>query len=393
VTFFKRMFSADYRRAVAAEAAGDYSEAARAYALAGEHAKVAEMHLLRAERAPSPEAKLSELRAAVRWADPDELEGRAARRRIARALFTWAKQAGVVSDSDRAVVREAAALFAEAGDHAGAGECHELIGEEMQAAEAYQRAGDLEKLETVLSREEQRRKKTHRVVDAYDEYQLQLQAGERDQALTAIRAAVEAAGDADKAGYRQKLEDLESRLLAEGKAMVKAAGQEILYVGELPLVIGRESTCQVSLRDAGISRRHAEIVRQDRRFLVRDLHSKNGTTLQGVRLEAGGALPLDDQGRGEGTIGIGEHCEMRYRVEGERIHLEVVRGLDRGLRIQASLAKMPIAEVAELLFVDGRPRLTVPGGAFHLNGVHAGAPVQLIRGDKVEIGDVTLEVG
>src|SRR6476661_7013597 len=107
VTFFKRMFSADFRRAVAAEAAGDYAEAARAYALAGEHAKVAEMHLLRAERAPSPEANLAELRAAVRWADPEEPDGRAVRRRIARALFVWAKQAGVVSDADRAVVREA----------------------------------------------------------------------------------------------------------------------------------------------------------------------------------------------------------------------------------------------------------------------------------------------
>ena len=61
------MFSADFRRAIAAEAAGDYDEAARAYALAGERAKVAAMHLFRAERSPSPEAKLSELRAAIRW--------------------------------------------------------------------------------------------------------------------------------------------------------------------------------------------------------------------------------------------------------------------------------------------------------------------------------------
>src|SRR5262249_61085396 len=75
VTFFKRMFSADFRRAVAAEAAGDYAEAARAYALAGERVKVAEMHLLRAERAPSPPAKLHQLRPAVPWADPPDPPG------------------------------------------------------------------------------------------------------------------------------------------------------------------------------------------------------------------------------------------------------------------------------------------------------------------------------
>ncbi|HSN33823.1 MAG TPA: hypothetical protein VLU41_14140, partial [Ideonella sp.] len=147
MTFWKRMFSADFRRAVAAEAAGDYAEAARAYALAGERVKVAEMHLLRAERAPSPAAKLHELRAAVRWTDLETPEGRNARRRIARALVGWAKAQGFVGDAEKQVVREAAQLFADIGEHVGAGECHELIGDELQAAEAYQRAGDVDKLE------------------------------------------------------------------------------------------------------------------------------------------------------------------------------------------------------------------------------------------------------
>lgn len=389
MTFFKRMFSADYRRAVAAEAAGDYSEAARAYALAGEHAKVAEMHLLRAERATSPEGRLSELRASVRWADPDEPEGRAVRRRIARALFTWAKQSGVVSDADRAVVREAAALFAEAGDHAGAGECHEFIGDELQAAESYQRAGDLEKLEAVLQREEARRRKKHRATDAFDEYQLQLQGGERDLALASLRTAMEEASEADKRGFRQKLEELEARLLAEWKVTVKTPSAQALYVGEFPLVLGREAICHVALRDAGISRRHAEVLREGDRFVLRDLHSKNGTSLMGVALASGGSVPLD----GAGALGVGEHCGLAFRSEGARLELEVVRGLDRGLRVIASARPIELAGLADLAFVDGRPRLTVRGGrSFQLNGVYAGAPVQLIRGDVVDVGDTRLEV-
>jgi hypothetical protein len=387
VTFFKRMFSADYRRAVAAEAAGDYSEAARAYALAGEHSKVAEMHLLRAERAPSPEGKLQELRAAVRWAEPEEPEGRAVRRRIARALFTWAKGAGIVSDADRQVVKEAAALFAEAGDHAGAGECHDFIGDEMAAAESYQRAGDLDKLEAVLAREEHRRKKSHRVTDAFDEYRLQLAGGERDLALEALRTCVEEAGDGDLAGYRRSLEQLEGKLLADGKVVLKLAGRELQYLGAFPLVLGREAICQVVLRDAGISRRHCEVLLAGDGFQLRDLDSKNGTTLGGVTIA--GALPL----AGTGELGVGEHCGIRFTAAPHLLELEVVRGLDRGTRIVASTRPLDVHGAGELTFREGRPRLSGrPGHPLHLNGVLAGGAVQLIRGDAVTLGELHLEV-
>jgi hypothetical protein len=385
VTFFKRMFSADFRRAVAAEAAGDYSEAARAYALAGEHAKVAEMHLLRAERAPSPEARLAELRAAVRWADPAEPDGRSARRRIARALFNWARQAGVVSEADRAVVREAAALFTEAGDHAGAGECQELIGDELAASESYQRSGDLEKLEAVLQREETRRRHQNRVTDAFEEYRLQLAGGERDQALSAIRrCALEGGGDA--AGYRQKLEELEARLLVEGAVTLRAGGHDVRYVGAYPLVLGREAICQVPLRDAGISRRHCEIAFEGGKLALRDLQSKNGTTLAGIPLEPGGILPLD----GEGELGVGEVCRFRFSARPPRIELEAVGGLDRGLKVIGSAQPIALGTTvhrAELSFGAGRPRLaTADGRPIDLNGVHAGSSVQLIRGDVVTLG-------
>ncbi len=386
------MFSADFRRAVAAEAAGDYGEAARAYALAGEHAKVAEMHLLRAERAASPEAKLQELRAAVRWADPDDPDGKAARRRVARAMFNWAKQVGLVSDADKQVVREAAALFAETGDHAGAGECLELVGDELGAAESYQRSGDLEKLESVLAREEHRRKRAHRLTDAFEEHRLHLQGGERDLAVAALRVCVEEAAGAagsgvDREGYRRALEELTARLLTSGTVVLRHAARDTHYVGAFPLSLGREATCLLALRDAGISRRHCEISFESGRFAVRDLESKNGTTLAGVRIA--GLLPLE----GEGELGVGEHCALRFVVEGRKLTLEVTRGLDRGVRVIASSDPIEILGRAELKFSDGRPRLVPrPGQQLLLNGTHAGASVQLIRGDLIELGGERLEV-
>ena len=201
--------------------------------------------------------------------------------------------------------------------------------------------------------------------------------------------AVEEAGDADQGGYRRLLEQLEARLLAEGKVTLRTGGKDVVYAGTFPLILGRESICHVVLRDAGISRRHSEVVLAGGKFALRDLHSKNGTTLGGVAIAPGGTLPLD----GDGDLGVGEHCGMRFCARADVLELEVTRGLDRGLRILAGAKPFTIAGVTELGFTAGRPRLSVRDGrALHLNGVHAGGGVQLLRGDVVEVGDVKIEV-
>ena len=405
VTFFKRMFSADFRRAVAAEAAGDYAEAARAYALAGERIKVAEMHLLRAERAPSPAAKLHELRAAVRWAEPDDAEGRNARRRIGRALFNWARASAVVGDPEKQVVRDAAQLFIDIGDFAAAGECLEFVGDEFAAAEAYQKGGDVERLETVLQREEQRRKRDTRIHDSFEEYKLALAAGERDRALEAIRLCAESPlpggtrGALDRneqmrerASYQRLREELEAKLVADGTVVLRAGAvghtRERRYVGSFPLVMGRDAACQLALRDAGISRQHAHIVaHDDGSFALADRDSKNGTTLGGVRIA--GELPL----AGEGDIGLGELCVIHFAQASDTLTLEVTRGLDRGVRLVAGRGALDVEGVGELMFIDGRPRLSPIGGRLlYLNGVHASAGIQLVRGDVIELGEQRLEV-
>ena len=47
------------------------------------------------------------------------------------------------------------------------------------------------------------------------------------------------------------------------------------------LVIGRSSSCQIVLGDDTVSRRHAELRFEDGRWLLRDLHSSNGTYVNG----------------------------------------------------------------------------------------------------------------
>lgn len=404
MTFWKRMFSADFRHAVAAEAAGDYAEAARAYALAGERVRVAEMHLLRAERAATPAAKLHELKAAVRWTDAVTSDGQRARRRVARALVGWAKAQGPAGELEKQVVREAAQLFADIGEAIAAGECHELIGEDALAAEAYQRAGDLERLEQVLSREERRRRREGRVREAFEEHRMALAQGERDRALEALRQCVEAPLPdgltpqkeaeltRDRASYQRLQEELEGKLITNGTVSLRLGRSDnekvYRYVGSFPLILGREPTCQLALRDAGISRQHAAIAfAEGGGFSVSDLDSKNGTTLGGLRIA--GALPL----AGEGEFGLGEVCAIHFAVEGELLQLAVTRGLDRGLRLFAGRGALAVEDVAELEFFDGRPRLSPRGGRLlYLNGVQASGPVQLIHGDLVELGEQRLVV-
>src|SRR6187401_2196427 len=94
VSFLRRMFSADYRAAVAAEAAGNVDLAAERYALAGEHEGAVRMHLARAARAGTRQAEIAALRDALRWAgDIAELEKRAAKA-LGRALWENIKAEG-----------------------------------------------------------------------------------------------------------------------------------------------------------------------------------------------------------------------------------------------------------------------------------------------------------
>lgn len=51
-----------------------------------------------------------------------------------------------------------------------------------------------------------------------------------------------------------------------------------------PVTLGRSRDCDCVLAEPSVSRRHAELRREGERWLLRDLGSRNGTRLNGVRL-------------------------------------------------------------------------------------------------------------
>ncbi len=65
------------------------------------------------------------------------------------------------------------------------------------------------------------------------------------------------------------------------------------------LRIGREPDCHVVIDNLELSRHHADVVPSPQGWVVRDLGSSNGTTVNGVRIE--GEVLL----RGDETLGFG----------------------------------------------------------------------------------------
>ncbi len=68
--------------------------------------------------------------------------------------------------------------------------------------------------------------------------------------------------------------------LAPAELVLPGGGR--VQVETEPLVIGRMPECSIVLSDPNVSRRHAEVLRMNDAFVVRDLGSTNGTKVNGT---------------------------------------------------------------------------------------------------------------
>ena len=84
----------------------------------------------------------------------------------------------------------------------------------------------------------------------------------------------------------------------KGPALVVRSGGgragETFETGGLRTLIGRSPECHVFLDDVTVSRRHAEIIHEDDRYVIRDLGSLNGTFVNRRRIESA-ELSADDE--------------------------------------------------------------------------------------------------
>lgn len=377
------MLSSDYRAAVAAEAAGNVDLAAERFGLAGELDGAVRMHLARAARAPNRHAEIAALRDAIRWAGDEPALVRRASAALGRALWESARAEGIATERDRSRVREAAELLVRGDDHALAGSALEAIGDHLGAANAYSAGGLVERMEAALAKDEDSLDRAREEADAFAGYETAMRVGRRDDARSELQRALAAATSA--AAYRRLLDQLETALLTAAKVELRRRNQPAIIACAAPkLVLGRDPLCDLTLRAGGVSRQHAEIERSGGAFLLRDLDSRNGTSLRGLPLA--GRVPLVDRGR----FALGDECPLDYEVAGDVLIVRAVGGLDRGVALIASddgvrIDLAPVGLAVDLVFQRGRPLLGRGRCKdIAVNGEPLGdVRIQLIRGDRL----------
>ena len=379
----RRMFSADYRAAVAAEASGDVELAAERYALAGEYAGAVRMHLARAARSPTRTAELGALRDALRWAGDDPALRRQAAAALGKALWDAVRAEGIATERDRARVREAAELLVAGDSHAVAGEALETIHDHVAAANAYSAGGLVEKMEAALARDDAAHHAAREEADAFAGYQTAMRVGRRDAARAELVRAVGTASVA--AEYRRLLDALDTAMLTAGKVELVRRGKPLIVAcAAHKIVLGRDPLCDLALRAGGVSRQHAEIEHTGAGFALRDLDSRNGTTLAGLPLA--GRVPLAVAGE----LGLGDECPIDYEVSGDVLILRVRSGIERGAALIAAAEDQridlaPLGLPLDVIFHAGRPLLgrgTATSVTFNDEPL-GDVRVQLIRKDRV----------
>ena len=88
-------------------------------------------------------------------------------------------------------------------------------------------------------------------------------------------------------------EDADEHDLARAPAAVVAGGAR-RELDDRVLVIGRSTDCDITVDDPNVSRRHAEIRREDGAYWIVDLGSTNGVTVNGKRVERARLAPDDE---------------------------------------------------------------------------------------------------
>jgi tetratricopeptide (TPR) repeat protein len=387
VSVWRRLFFPGYRRAVTLEALGRYEEAAAAYALAGDSAKVADMQLLLGSCASDTQERLRALRSAVRAVGsvPLGAKGEPLRRRTGEALLAFVEGDGGRSHPDaRALLGQAAALLSNGGDPQGAARCYALLGDRSAEADSWERAGEIDRLEALLTHEAEERRVLRETTRAQEELEAALAAGHRRRAIALLRA------HPNRADCSRRLRALEARTPVPHRVTLRGPFDEAeptirRLIGALPVVLGREATSGLALRDPGLSRAHAELALDAAgRLLLSDLDSRNGTRVGGLPL--GGPWVCDATTDFE----LGEGCTVRLTPRPRGLRLEVVRGVDRGLVADYAEEEWALPGGARLRFDAGWPLADAPPGGCltlqrgeELPAVQRAVSVELLVGDRL----------
>lgn len=386
MSFFRRMFSRPYRRARAAEGAGDYRQAAIHYVEADLPEDAANALLFHAARVSTLEERLLAYRDALRWLPEDHPRRQEVEGQLGLAVVDDARRRGARTAEEKRRLEDAAHRLERAERPAEAANAWELLERWADAARCLEQAGEVERLETLLTLTSEDEDQARQIRRGVKDYEMAMAVGARGEARDALRSALDL--DPGDRAVADLLRRLEARFPQPRRVELAVDGRRIVGVGRLPVVLGRVGA-DVPFRGASVSRRHAELSVADGQVIVKDLGSRNGTLIRGVPI--GGEVRL----AGDTAIGLGDDVQIRATVTaGGGLHLVVDRGLDRGLVVLAGPGELALPEApGSLSFVEGAPTLTAdPGAPLVLGRQKCDVPIRLLIDDEISLGPHRIEV-
>ncbi|HEY8428614.1 MAG TPA: FHA domain-containing protein [Sandaracinaceae bacterium] len=386
MSWLKRMFDSRYRRARAAEGAGQWRTAAALWAEAGEPLLAAEALVHLAERGGSFEERVEALHDALRWIPESEVERRdEVETKLAMTVLEDARLRGVASAEEKRRLADAAARLERLELHADAADAYELLGRTEDVARCLEAAGEIERLEALLERTSQKDEREGELRRLLSEYEMALKYGARLEARAALRKACELAPN--ERSVAELLRRLEARMPPPSRVRLAVDGRRVTFVGRLPAVLGRGEV-DVPIRGTSVSRRHAEIALANGTLVIRDLDSRNGTLVRGLPIR--GALELS----GPSEIGLGDDVTLAVEPQGRALVIEVLRGFDRGERIVVGEGDLRVDGMrACVRFVEGWASIVAdPRVELVLEGQSCALPVHVLTGDRLVVGGVPVEV-
>jgi tetratricopeptide (TPR) repeat protein len=387
MSFIDRIFGKGRHAAEArtAELRGDLARASELFGEAGQPDEAARVMLLRAEGETDARARLQFLAQAAQLAAPESDRQKEARRRRAELLLALAGDA-TVSAIARHEVIEAARDLEAIGEPRKAAEAFARAGDKEGEARALQAAGDVEGLEFLLSSEQYKERLSRAREDRTKDVDLMIACGRRREALAALDELL--AATPDDAPLRERANGLRARQVLAPVVALDMGGERWTMVLGAEVVIGR-SEGAIKVSSNAVSRQHLRITREGQDIVVRDLESRNGTQLRGVKLA--GALPVHDGL----DLKLGREVSLRIapceRLAGA-IAIDVA-----GQRYVACVGpgSLPLAGLSLGVGTDGWVALETAGQHVYVGGVEWTHGATLLAGDAIAIargGEVVLKV-
>jgi hypothetical protein len=387
MAFLDRIFGKGRQAAAArtAELRGDLVRAAELFGEAGQPEEAARVMILRADGETDPRSKLQFLAQAAQLAATGGERHKEARLRRAELLLALAGDASVSAVARHEVIEAARDLEA-IGEPLKAAEAFARAGDKEGQARALQAAGDVERLEFLLSTEQFNERVSRARDDRTKDIDLMISCGRRREALAALDDLLKATPD--EASLRERANGLRARMVVAPIVCLDMLGDRWTIVLGDEVVIGR-SEGAIKVSSNAVSRQHLRISREGDDVVVRDLESRNGTQLRGINLA--GTLPVRDGLE----LKLGREVTLRItpskRLEGA-VEIEVA-----GQRYVACLGKncLPIPGLTLGAGASGWVELLTHGTHVYVGGVEWTQQATLLAGDAIATtrsGDAAIKV-